>query len=266
MKYGVIVRNVTDLWAQPKFNSERKSQLLYNDTVTITQKRAGYLRVYQNDGYNGWVDERAINIVSRNAWQKYKRKLNFNVTSKTAAIKSNNKQSDKFPAFLYYGTKLAVKRKSGNHRIVETVTGNRLKILSGDCEKTDINYDSRKTANNIIRDARRFLGVPYLWGGSTPFGYDCSGMVQTLYARAGINLRRDSKDQRKAGTRIGKNDVKKGDLLLFPGHVAIALDKGKIIHSSLAEGGVAINSLTPDSDNFRKDLYSSFLEARRVLK
>ena len=266
MKYGVIIRNVTDLWSEPKFNSERRSQLLYNETVTITQKRAGYLRVYQNDGYTGWVDKRAINIVSNNAWQKYKRKLNFNVTSKTAAIKSNNKQSDKFPAFLFYGTKLAVKRKSGNHRTVETITGESFKILSGNCENTDIVHNSRKDSSIIIRDARRFLGVPYLWGGSTPFGYDCSGMVQTLYARAGINLPRDSKDQRKAGTRIDKEDIKKGDLLFFPGHVAIALDKGKIIHSSLAEGGVAINSLTPDSANFRKDLYSSFLEVRRVLK
>ena len=91
-------------------------------------------------------------------------------------------------------------------------------------------------------------------------------MVQRVYARFGIILPRDSKDQRKAGHRITGDEILPGDLLFFSGHVAVAIDKYRIIHSSLAEGGVAINSLNPEDSDFRKDLFDTFLEARRVIK
>jgi len=70
----------------------------------------------------------------------------------------------------------------------------------------------------------------------------------------------------KTGKKISRQDIKTGDLLFFPGHVVIAIGKYRIIHASLGEGGVQINSLKPGDADFRKDLYDSFLEARRVLK
>ena len=118
----------------------------------------------------------------------------------------------------------------------------------------------------ILKRARSFLGIPYLWGGITPFGFDCSGLVQMIYqVEAGIRLPRDSKDQKMSGFKIKSEDVQAGDLRFFKGHVAIAVDRFKIIHSTLAGGGVVINSLNQKDADFRPDLPGIYLEDRRII-
>ena len=265
MKYGIVIRNVTDLRVAPKFQSERKSQLLFNEPVTITQKRTGYIRVCQDDGYNGWVDEKAVLIVGKDGWHKHKNSLNCRITAKTAVIRISAKPDSIVPPFLFYGTRLKVDRKAGNYSILESTPGVNFRIATGNIKPDKRTKSRENTIRSLIRDARRFVGVPYLWGGVIPFGFDCSGLVQAVYGMAGIILPRDSKNQRKAGRQIEKSDIYAGDLLFFPGHVAIALDWHRIIHASLAEGGVAINTLQPSRSGFRKDLYDAFVEARRVV-
>ena len=265
MQYGIIIRNITDLRAEPDFRSERKSQLLFNEPLEVGQLRRGYLRVRQADGYSGWVDARSVFPVNRKKYTIHGKKLNFVITSLKAKVDISGKNLATGIPFLFYGTKVEVISKSGNYGVLAAPDGVKYKIALKNLPPILHSPPRDFRPRKIIREAEKFLGTPYLWGGTSPYGFDCSGLVQRVYGRFGICLPRDSKDQQKAGTRIAYDNIQCGDLLFFPGHVAIAIDEYRIIHASLGEGGVAFNSLNSRDLNFRKDLLGTFLEARRVL-
>src|SRR5690606_5530080 len=106
---------------------------------------------------------------------------------------------------------------------------------------------------SIARTARRWIGAPYLWGGVTQLGVDCSGLAQAVMWMHGIALPRDSDLQARIGSRVDYDaaltQLRAGDLLFFaePGeritHVAISGGEGSIVHSALGNGGVAANDL-----------------------
>jgi peptidoglycan DL-endopeptidase CwlO len=115
------------------------------------------------------------------------------------------------------------------------------------------------TANSVIANAKQYLGVPYVWGGSTPSGFDCSGFVSYVYRSVGISLPRTSRAQQNVGTRISLSQVQPGDLV-FQGspayHVGIYIGGGQYIHAPQTGDVVKIASFNP----------SKFSSASRVLR
>src|SRR5690606_30991347 len=83
----------------------------------------------------------------------------------------------------------------------------------------------------IVSIGMRYLGVPYLWGGSTPAGFDCSGFTSYVFAQVGIDLPRTSSEQRYAGTEVPWSQAQPGDLLWSPGHIAIYAGDGMQIEA-----------------------------------
>jgi len=266
MNYAIVIRNVIDLRAGPVFRSERKSQLLFNEPLAVSQTRDGYCRVYQDDGYNGWVDRRALHFLSSQKCKRYIKKLDFRVAAKTARIIPLERGAAASPPFIFYGTRLCLVGEKGHFGYAVVPDNSLIRISLRNISPLSAMKRRNSAPEHIIDEARKFLGVPYLWGGITPFGLDCSGLVQSVFRAAGINLPRDSKDQMKAGREIARGDIGTADLLFFPGHVAVAVNRSHIIHASLAEGGVAINSLIQDEIGFRGDLKDSFVAARRLLR
>ena len=85
------------------------------------------------------------------------------------------------------------------------------------------------SSSAIVNYARQFLGVPYVWGGTTTSGFDCSGFTQYVFAHFGINLPRTSSAQATAGTRVSAAEARPGDLVWWPGHVGIYTGNGNNI-------------------------------------
>ena len=133
----------------------------------------------------------------------------------------------------------------------------------------------------LMEHACFYLGISYRWGGRSPFGMDCSGLVHTIYRKAGISIYRDAEVKvgypvkcispqpysgRQCAEDCREGRILPGDLLYFTGHVAIYVGNGKYIHSTAGNGcfSVVINSLFEESRYFRKDLYETLYAAGRV--
>lgn len=115
---------------------------------------------------------------------------------------------------------------------------------------------------SLARAALDFLKVPYLWGGKSAWGIDCSGLVSLTYLIHGILIFRDAKLQPDFPIHpIPREQMEKGDLLYFPGHVALYLGEGRYVHATGRKGdeAVVINSLDPAAADYRADLAGQLL-------
>ena len=114
--------------------------------------------------------------------------------------------------------------------------------------------------NALVEQAKRYLGTEYRWGGKSGRGIDCSGLVSSAYMQCGVLIYRDARlVEGWPMHEIPKEQVRRGDALYFPGHIALYLGEGRYIHSTGAagSGGVVLNSLDPDDPLYREDLVKS---------
>ena len=137
-------------------------------------------------------------------------------------------------------------------------------------KKSGKNYQlSEIDKQKLLEDAKYYKGGRYVWGGTTPEGFDCSGYVQYLYKKHNINLPRTAWEQSKKGEVVNIDNLQKGDLLFFLTdkkrgipitHVGIYIGNGKFIHAASKEKGIIISPLTHGS------YAETFVSARRVVE
>jgi len=240
--------SVAPLLAEPRISSEQISELASGQPLTVLTTQGEWLRVCGADGYQGWTHRGYIAEGPDGAWLT---SLGCTSVSETGAL---------------LPLPLGALVPPGAH-IVD----------GGALSPAELRAAFPPTRVSVTRAARTaFSGAPYAWAGVTPWGADCSGFVQTIFALHGVSLPRDAWQQAQAGSPVGKpggiTDIMAADLLFFssrddrrPTHVGIALGGSPpaMAHVALGRGGHAIDRWDGD-DAYVRVLVSQFVAARRI--
>ncbi len=217
--------SIAPMRAEPSHRSEMTSQLLFGETVEVRGARGPWLQVVCSwDGYTGWVQSVQLKRITRQEYEACERDYALSVSLVEGLMAADHiiplPLGAVLPEFDGLRCRLAGKfyRFSGS-----TVTPGQV-APNGDW---------------IVRVARKYLYTPYLWGGRSPFGIDCSGFVQMVFKSAGIRLSRDAHQQVAQGVIVDFTEqCQAGDLAFFDDHrghihhVGIVLPDCHIIHSS----------------------------------
>ncbi len=262
MKTAIVTTNVLDMRAAPDHYAERVSQALFAETVRVGSSRKGFARIRQADGYAGWVDRRFVQTVATTSGILSSRRGVVSVPQ-TKLYDADGRHIA--PFLLFYGTVLPIGTGRDGRYPVLLPDGRKVYVKTAAVSPIIRNRTGPVTGTALVRETRKFLGVPYLWGGLTTPGFDCSGLVRAIAQRFGIYLPRDTKDQIRVGRPVDRGRIRSGDLLFFDRHVGLAVGRYRLIHSSRGGGGVRINSLRRGDPDYREDLDRNFVQARRLL-
>ncbi|NWF50265.1 MAG: C40 family peptidase [Ignavibacteriaceae bacterium] len=277
--FGVVILSVANLRSKPDHNEELSTQALLGTPIKIYKKgEEGFFLVQTPDGYISWMDDDGFQIMNENEmteWLKSEKIIYINEYGFSYSQKDENSQrvSD-----LTAGNILRLINEEDDY----------YKVLYPDNREAFIKKEEAKLFNNwysslnpngeqILQTAYRFMGIPYLWGGTSAKGMDCSGFTKTVYFLNGIVLPRDASQQVNIGKPVestnGWKDFLPGDLLFFGSkatdkkkeritHVAIYIGDGDFIH---AAGRVRINSFNENKPYFSKFRSNGFIRSKRIL-
>ena len=218
--YGICLLTVIPMRKKPSHKSEMTNQILFGESFKILEQKKNWIYIsLSHDNYTGWICDNQHKKISKRKIESY-------------VLNQKN---------------LNVKIKGNLHLVV---LGSFLPKDELFKEKLQIefnvnHYKSIDSSLSLSKIAKKYLNAPYLWGGRTTLGIDCSGFTQIVYRFFSINLPRDSHQQAQKGKIINFKNCKSGDLAFFEeknkiNHVGIILPKNKIIHSS---GKVRIDKL-----------------------
>jgi gamma-D-glutamyl-L-lysine dipeptidyl-peptidase len=256
--FGICKLSIVPVRNQPSDKAEIVTQLIFGDVYSISETfNDKWAKVkIQYDGYEGWIDLKQHFEISENYFLDYLNAIHPVVTDLVHFV-SNDTQV--FP--IVFGSTLPF-FQYGN----VAIEGEKLQYNG--------NYLVSVKNNNpvlIEQTAIRYFKAPYLWGGKTIFGTDCSGFVQMVFKISGYKLPRDAYQQAEVGEKIAFENSKKGDLCFFSNdegrvtHVGIMLENNSIIHAS---GEVRIDLLTEEGilNIHTKQISHKLSGIRRVLE
>jgi cell wall-associated NlpC family hydrolase len=212
---GVVVEPVANLHSRPSAESDVVSQAIYGTNVSWLDTAAGWVRIKTPDDYTGWIAAAAL----RRAEAPYA--ASGRVAEVAALFANLYREPDvtKHQPLLTvpFETRLAVTaepERDGSRWVEVRLPDGRAAWI----QRGDVTFESRKLSiDETIALGKRFVGLPYLWGGTSTFGYDCSGFTQMLYRRRGVLIPRDSGPQARwdGVAPVEKSRLQPGDLLFF---------------------------------------------------
>lgn len=226
MDQGYCFVSISPVRAENRDQSEIVTQLLFGEVVTVQEIEAPWAKITSvADGYEGWIDLKHLKKLSDKEMRRWLEGLDY---------------------------------LTDRERLLETPWGSqwicRGSFIPAGLEAFNIGKDSFQwlqessaTFEDIWSCAESYLNTPYLWGGKSPFGIDCSGYTQAVYRFFNINLPRDASQQVLDGAEVDFQDIETGDLAFFHN------DKGKITHVGILDNE---GHILHASGHVRRDLFT----------
>lgn len=283
-QYGVINLSVSNNRTRPSHGAAMATQALLGTPVKILKKQDSYYLIRTPEGYISWIDNAGLTLMDSMQFTEWKAADKLVYTAQYGhAYQSRSKKAQPI-SDLTAGDILKLTGKKGRFYKAVFPDGRQAYILKKEAMPFG-EWKSRPAPNGqkILETAESMLGVPYLWGGTSAKGVDCSGFTKMSYFLNGIILPRDASQQEAVGEKIDiyENDtvslakclknLQPGDLLFFAGnknnlsaitHTAIYIGKGEFIQ---AAGLVRINSMIPGADNYDDYQSRTLVSAKRML-
>jgi hypothetical protein len=265
-----LVRAATaPVYEDPALPAPQITQAVLGTRLELLTRSEPWCRVRLEDGYIGWVHQGYLQFGGEDWAYGWERGTRGEPSISLGAELID--EAGRVFARLPWGAR-CVRFSQEQYELPD---GRRGAIGSGEVVPVDRITDwFPARGDSVTRTARRWIGAPYLWGGVTTSGVDCSGLVQAVFWLHGVALPRDSDQQSHMGDEVDPGadfeNLNPGDLVFFSEtgkrvtHVVISMGGPHIVHSALTNGGVDLNNLAGDLD-YEAKLRSVFVRAQRVL-
>jgi hypothetical protein len=266
----IAASSVADVRRAPLHTSELVTQIVYGDAVEPLKEHGEWFLVRLDDGYIGWIRSWHLSELSIEKQKNYADRAAHRVAINHAVV-HQSPAGDALPVTdLVVGTAL-VAEDCGRRgwRTVRLPDGREGFITARSIEKLPVSMRTSRDA--LSATGLRFLGIPYIWGGTTPMGFDCSGLMQRIYRLNGTLIPRDADQQALFGREKPAGiaaDIATGDLIFFGKsdqkitHVGMVLSEGLFLH---AHGQVRVGSLDPSSELHEAQLVADWRVTRDVV-
>lgn len=276
-KTGIINNSVANIRSTKGDASELATQALLGTPVKPLFKKGSWYLVQTPDKYIAWVDGGEIVLKNQAEFTEWLGVPKIIYTESYGKSYSESNSKSVMVSDLVAGDILAVKSEQNNYYEVEYPDGRKAFVAKNESKPyLDWLADLNPSQENLVQTSKQLVGLPYLWGGTSPKGVDCSGFTKTIYFLNGMIIPRDASQQVHEGELIDKekdySKLQVGDLLFFGRitpegkekvvHVGMWIGNNEYIHSS---GRVKINSMDKSAANYDERNDKRYLRSKRYL-
>ncbi|MFT9495693.1 C40 family peptidase [Anaerosolibacter sp.] len=260
---AILKSTIVPILKNPNFQSEVADEGLYGMVVKILQEEnEDWVYIETHYGYHGYVHKNHL-IFGSDAAVTWQKKAQHVIIHPIVDVMAQPKYASYSIALLTRGAIVVSSEEIENDWIQiilpQGEKGWIRKTFVQKMEHISPREDEDTLRKKLVESALSYMGTQYRWGGKSPLGIDCSGLCSMTYMLNGVIIYRDAVLKDEYMRNIDRAQMKPGDLLFFPGHVAMYIGEDRYVHSTGREGRVLVNSLNPNHDDYREDLENTII-------
>lgn len=274
---ALVTISVANIRSQPKHSAELATQALMGTPLIVLEQEDSWYRVQTPDGYISWVDASGVQLMTETELESWYRSAKVVFTDFSGFVWTDESKTERV-SDLVAGDILNLQEETSNTYLVKLPDGRSGIIEKSQAMPWEEWIASRETSpEKLISTAKEMMGAPYLWGGTSIKGIDCSGFTKTIFYLNGQIIPRDASQQVNEGSEVDvdKNweNLEVGDLLFF-GQKATDESKERVVHVGMwignnqfihSRGRVRISSFDPENPLFDEYELNRYLRTKRII-